>query len=257
MIRTAVISSLVVALAVLGYHPNAKADTSEDDLIKQGDVFDVKLEAAEALKVYLQAEKLQPQNAQIKVRIARQYRHLMTDASGSSEKQRLGNLAFDYSKRAVALAPNDSQTELALAISYGKIVPFMSNREKVEASPRIKAALDKSLRSDPENDIAWYVLGRWYEELAEVGSVKRALARMTYGELPAGTFEDAARCFEKALQINPNRPMHHIALGVTYARMGRSGEARRYLQKGLALPNTEKDDPATKRAGRIELASLR
>jgi len=244
-----------ITLTLLGVSSYVKADPGED-LIKQGDVCDAKLHAADALKFYLDAEKTQPKNALLLVSIARQYRHLMSDATDEQEKQRLGNLAFDYSKRAEALAPSEAQTHLAVAISYGKIVPFLSNREKIEASPRIKAALDKALRLDPQNDIAWHVLGRWYEELAEVGSMRRALAKMAYGELPTGTFEDAARCFEKAVRLNPSRPMHFIALGVSYARLGRCSDARRCLEKGLALPNTEKDDPAMKHTGRQELASL-
>ena len=42
-----------------------------DELIKKGDDFDLKLQAAEALNFYLAAEKLEPKSASLLLRIAR------------------------------------------------------------------------------------------------------------------------------------------------------------------------------------------
>jgi tetratricopeptide (TPR) repeat protein len=70
------------------------------------------------------------------------------------------------------------------------------------------------------------------------------------------TFEDAARCFEKAIALNPNRLMHYIELGRTYAKMNRADEARKLIAKGISMPNTEKDDPETKQLGREILKTL-
>jgi hypothetical protein len=50
--------------------------------------------------------------------------------------------------------------------------------------------------------------------------------------------------------------MHYIELGRVYAQMGRTEEARRFITKGLAMPDTEKDDPETKRQGQEVLAKL-
>ena len=44
------------------------------------------------------------------------------------------------------------------------------------ASPRIKVAVDRALRLDPENDTAWHILGRWNRVLADVNVIKRVLA---------------------------------------------------------------------------------
>jgi tetratricopeptide (TPR) repeat protein len=92
--------------------------------------------------------------------------------------------------------------------------------------------------------------------LAEVNAFERALAQFAYGKLPESTYEDAARCFEKAIQLNPNRLMHYIELGRVYAHMGRADDARTFLAKGLAMRDTEKDDPEIKRQGQEVLAKL-
>jgi tetratricopeptide (TPR) repeat protein len=227
-----------------------------DDLIKSGDVFDSKLEESQALKFYLPAEKLQPKNARLLVSISRQYRHLAVDTAPREEKFKLNGIALSYAQRAAALAPGDSNAQLSVAICYGKLLPLEGTKEQLEASPRIKAAADKALKLDPRNDLAWHVLGRWHKVLADVSGVKRALGSLIYGKIPTSTNEAAAKCFEKAIEINPTRLKHYIALGQTYAQMGRVADARRFIEKGLAMPDLEKDDPEMKFTGREALEKL-
>jgi tetratricopeptide (TPR) repeat protein len=228
-----------------------------DELIAKGNVYYEKLDAQEALKYYLPAEKLEPENVRLLVRISREYRHLMSDASKTGEKLRLGGIAVDYAKRAAALGPNDPEAQLAVAISYGKLQPLLSTKEKVETARIIKSEADKAIKLDPHSDLAWHVLGRWNMGYAEVTGVKRALAELLYGKLPAPTYEDAAKCFEKAIELKPDRLIHYMELGLVYSRMGRTADARRVITKGLAMKETEKDDPETKQRGRETLAKLR
>ena len=230
---------------------------SPSDLIAKGDALDARLQATEALQFYLPAEKLEPKNVRLLVRIARQYRHLLADATTREEKLRLGSIALEYAQRAAALAPNDSEAQLSIAISYGKMLPFMGTKDQMEASRRIKDTVDKAIKLDPRNDLAWHVLGRWHRVLSDVNMLKRALASVVYGKLPQTTTQEAVKCFEKAIEINPTRLMHYIELGRAYAQMGQTVEAQRLIEKGLAMPNVEKDDPETKRRGRETLANLR
>jgi tetratricopeptide (TPR) repeat protein len=229
---------------------------SANDLMAIGDGFDRTFQAAKALGNYLPAEKLEPQNVPLLLRIARQFRHLMTDASSNPEKLRLGGIALGYGQRAAALAPNDSDAQLSPAITYGKMLPLQGSKEQVDASPCIKAATDRAIRLDPRNDVAWHVLGRWHQALANVSGLKRALGGLIYGKLPTTTNEAAVDCFEKAIAINPNRLRNYIELGRTYAQMGKNAEARLFIEKGLSMPNTEHDDPELKQRGRDSLAKL-
>jgi len=228
-----------------------------DELIAMGDVFYAKLQAAQALKYYLPAEKLDPNNVRLLEHISREYRHLMMDAPSAQEKLSLGSTAVNYAKRAATLNPDDPEAQLAVAISYGKMEPFESNREKFEAVHIIKNAVDKAIGLDPNNDLGWHVLGRWHEGLAEVNPVMRAMAQVAFGRLPDSTHQEAATCFEKAIALNPNRLMHYIELGLVYAKMGRTDDARHCIKTGLSMPNTEKDDAEVKREGREALTNLR
>jgi tetratricopeptide (TPR) repeat protein len=256
MRRIRILSSLVAATGLFLAHKGRAAESAAD-LIQKGDVYYDKLQPSLALKYYLPAEKLDPNNAHLLVRIARQYRHLMSEASAKEQKLQLGNTAIDYARRAVSLVPEDPDTQLAVAISYGKLLPLLSAKEQIADSRIIKAAVDKVLALDTTNDLGWQVLGRWYLGLAEVSPIRRAMAQVAYGKLPPASFEDAVHCFEKAIALNPNRLMHYIELGHTYADMGRVDDARKCICKGLSMPNTEKDDPEFKEKGRELLASLR
>ena len=249
--------SAFCSVSLLALASGALRADSTADLIAQGDNFDLRLRAAEALQFYLPAEKVQPSNGILLARIARQYRYLMADATLPDEKLRLGRIALDYSERAAKAAPNNSEAQLSVAISYGKMLPLLSTREQLEASSRIKDSADKAIMLDSRNDLAWHVLGRWHRVLSDTNTLKRGLASLIYGALPRTTIEESVRCFEMAIEINPHRLMHYIELGRAYAQMGRTAEARRLIEKGLKMPEVEKDDPETKRRGRETLAKLR
>jgi len=250
------LNTLLAALALALASPAAGAESAEE-LIQQGDVFYDKLQAAEALKFYLPAEELDSNNVRLLVRIARQYRHLMSDATNAGVKWQLGTTAVDYAQRAVALSPNNPEAQLALAISYGKILPFEETKQRVVTSRLVKNAADKVIALDPTNDLAWLVLGRWYFGLADLGGLERTWARVAYGTLPPAKYEDAVRCFEKAVALNTNRLMHYVELGRAYEKMGRHADARKFITKGLAMPEMEKDDPESKKLGRQILKKLR
>ena len=245
----------IIGLLLTGLNMELRAEDAST-LVAQGDQFDERFQAEQALKHYLPAEKLLPNDAALLVKIARQYVYRMADLKSVSEKIASGQTALDYAQRAAKVDPRSSDAHLSIAICLGKITQLQGNKEKVEASKRIKEAAETAVKLDPRNDYAWHLLGRWHQALAGMGSLTRGIARMVYGALPPASNEEAVRCFEKALAINPNRLIHHIELGRTYAQMGRKEEARAALNKGLAMPNREKDDPETKERGRATLAKL-
>ncbi len=223
----------------------------------KGDVSDSKMDTESALEFYLAANKLSPEDPDLLVRIARQYRGLMMDIEDKKKLLELGRISLDYAQKAVALAPNDAQAHLSVAISYGKLLPLVSKQEQVEASPKIKAAVDRALQLDPKNDLAWHVLGRWHRSLADVTGVRRALAGAIFGGLPEGSNDEALKCLDRAIELNPKRSMHYVELGKTYAQMGREEDARQAIQKCLGMPNLEKDDVEAKERGHEMLAQLR
>ncbi len=250
-------SSLRTLLQVLALSlPLALPADEAGDWIAKGDRADAAFRPAEALEAYLPAEKLRPDDASLLVKIARQYVYRMPDLATTAEKIESGKTALAYAERAVKADPRSSDAHLSVAICLGKITQLQGNREKVEASKRIKVAAEQAVKLDPRSDYAWHLLGRWHQALAEMGTLVRGVVRVVYGELPPASNEEALECFEKALALRPDRLIHHVELGRTLAQMGRTEEARKAIEKGLAMPNREKDDPETKERGRATLKKL-
>lgn len=244
---------LIPLLALLGT-VHALADF--DDLVKNGDACDAKFQCDQALTYYLPAEKLEPGNAALLVKISRQYALRMNDLTKDADKIATCRKALTYAERAVAAAPNECDGHLSVAICLGKLTPFLGNKEMIEASRKIKASADKAVKLNPKNDYAWHLLGRWHQSLANVGGTTRLLASIIYDGLPAASNDEAVECFKKAIALNPKRLVHLVELGRTYAMMGKKAEAKKFLEAGLAMPNKDKDDPETKQRGRATLKEI-
>ena len=225
------ISRTITILTLLASAAARAADTPAG-LIKQGDAFEARLENQKALDTYLAAEKLAPSNAEILRRIAQEYAELMADTNSDDEKRALGEKALDYAQQSVAADPNDAMAQLAMAVCYGRMAPLLDNKTKIAYSRLVKEYADKALALDPNNDLTYNVLGSWNYELASLNPVLRTLAGWIYGRLPDASYEEAARDFQKALALNPNRLANHIGLGRAYAAMGKATEAPRRTRTG-------------------------
>jgi tetratricopeptide (TPR) repeat protein len=244
--------SAIFAILLLGA-------SSQDDisaLIAQGDVYDTKLDNAHALEAYLQAEKLGSKDAQTLYRIARQYALSMNDTKSESTQLDLAQTALAYATRAITADPKSAKAQLSAAVCYGRLVPFVSSRQKVEYSRLIKEHADTALKLDPSDSYAWHILGVWNYELAKMGMMMRGIVKVVYGGMPPASNEEAARLLRKAVELAPDRVSHHVELGRTYLALGMKDEARGELQRGLALPNREKDDPESKRRAQEALAQI-
>lgn len=255
------ITSSLVAFAILGLGLACKPVAAADpvaELIAKGDGYARVYDEENALKFYQEAEKLAPENATILVAISREYRHLMSDAGSKTEKQAYLVEALKYALKAAEVAPSDCEAQLAPAITYGKLVLLEEDSSvQLELSRNIKIYADKALAVNAGSDTAWHVLGCWHRGFAKVGGMKRFLGGIVHGDIPKTTYENAVACFAKAIEINPNRLMHHVELGRTYALMEKNADAKEQITYGLGLAETEKDDPQTKRDGQATLRELK
>lgn len=251
-LRSVLCLSLVLSLSSL-----APGNESSADLIAKGDSLDVQLQTADALDAYLAAEKLAPENPELLIKIAKQYGEAMVDLPDKDDQLASGRKALDYAKRAVDLAPNLSDAQLAVAICYGRLLDLVSAREKVEYSRLIKQHTEQALKLNENSDYAWHMLGRWHRAVATTGPLLKGIVEIVYGGLPDASEEEAVEAFKKAIALNPDRVAHHIELGLTYADIGEPQKAEQEIRKGLSLPSKERDDPDTKARGKEVLDELK
>jgi tetratricopeptide (TPR) repeat protein len=248
---TTVCLSLVAAL--LG---TTAANEQAAALITEGDRFDSRMDSESALKAYLQAETLRPEDPYLLIKIAKQYGESTVDAKEPALKLERSEEALEYSLRAVALDQQHADAHLAVAICYGRLLNQVPPRTKVEYSREVKRYTEQALSLDPKSDYAWHMLGRWHQGAANMGGLTKGIVKIVYGGLPPASLDDSAKFLEKAVALKPDRVSHHIELGRTYASMGRVDDARAAIEKGLALGDRERDDPNTKARGRETLQEL-
>ena len=242
-------------LVAFGVAPIARAQ-SAGDLMRAGDELDAKHRNQEAVAIFLKADSLRPNDAEILRRIAKQYSQQMVSESRSPENKELARKALDYAQRAVKSDAGNANAHLSLAICYGKAAFLESARRRIEMSRLIREEAEAAIRLDPRLDYAWHVLGRWNYELANFNAALRFLAEAIYGKFPDASNERAAECFQKAVAIQPDRVIHHVELGRTYAALGQKQEALTELKKGLSLPSREKDDNESKDRARKAITAL-
>ena len=209
-----------------------------------------------ALAAYLQADQAQPGQIDTLCLIAKEYSLSMSDVASQAEKRKRGETALEYAKRAEAIDANNAHVQLSLAVCYGRLAPILDSRTKLAYSRLIKEHADHALRLEPANDLTLHVLGAWNYELANLNPILRAIATTLYGKIPPASNEEAARCLQKSIALNPARIANHVVLGKTFVAQGDKDHARAELQKALAIPDHEKDDDTLKQTAREVLKKL-
>ena len=226
------------------------------DLIARGDAFDARLKTAEALEAYLEAEKLDPNNPDLLVKIAKQYGVSTIDIEDPDQKRAVAEKALEVAKRSVELSPDSSDTHLSVALCYGRLLNLVPARTRVEYSRKVKETAEKAIQLDANSDYAWHTLGRWHRAVATIDFFLKGIVKIVYGGLPKATLEESVAALEKAAALKPDRVSHHIELGISYAEANQPDKAIAAIKRGLALPNKERDDPFTKDRGRKVLEEL-
>lgn len=214
------------------------------------------LRSWDALQIFLQVEKLAPNNSQVLQKIAQQYSDSTVDFEDKDRQLELLEKAFDYSERAVQIDPSAPINVLSVAITKGKIASLGSNQAKVEAARGIKADARRAIELDPNYAWAHHVLGRWHREVDSLGTIARFFTKMLYGGLPEASVEDAVYHLKKATELDPGGLSHFLELGFAYEAAGEEALARRNFEIGLSMPSREKHDETAKLRARRALEKL-
>lgn len=226
------------------------------DLLQKGEAADARLQPDTALPFYLRAEHVCPGNAQLLLRIARDYSDSTLTMADPAESQRRLQRALDYSCRAAEIEPRNPVALLSKAICYGKLAQYCDTRSKIEYSRLVKQFADQALALDPNCAYAHHVLGQWECEIASLGRAKQFLVALIYGSLPTASTEEGVRHLERAVELEPDVATHRLALGFAYLANGESGKARHAFEQVIAMPCREFYDADCHRQAARAIARL-
>jgi tetratricopeptide (TPR) repeat protein len=222
------------ALSVAGEVGSAGSDASS--VIEQADRLETagEYEKAIALSQSVQAGR----EADVLWRISRAYSD-MGDEAPEDRRAALFDRAIEYGRKGVEAAPRSADAHAILAVALGRKALYASAKEGVRISKEVKAECERAIALDPGNFLAHLVLGIWHREVADLGFVERAAAKIFYGGLPDATLRGSAGNLERAVYLQPDSLRARYELGVTYWEMGEKEKARTEME-GVARRRVER-----------------
>lgn len=167
--------------------------------------------------------------------------------------------ATAYARRAVALNPGDAEGHFHLARALGRTALALGPRERVKYGIAVREHSLEALKTSPRHPGALHVMGVWNAEIMRLNGLSRAVAKTFLGGqvFSTASWNEAARYLELAVQVEPNRLVHHLDLARVYRDMGRKDEARAAYRAALASPDFDPNDRVYRQHASEELAKLR
>lgn len=209
-----------------------------------------------ALKSLDRAAQWEATNAMSLCVLARRYCDLAALTNSVAVRKELVARALACSLQAVKADGSNATAHACVAVCYAKGCAFASLKTQLDYSRRFKLEAERTIALDPKQDIAYYLLGRWNYEIAHVGPWSRAYVKVVYGGLPSASIRDAIADFQKAVELAPNRIIHHAGLALAYEAAGETPQAIAELKKCRALNPSDPEDRDAQRESVKKLAAL-
>jgi len=244
-------------LLVLIFVVSALVAQTAQEWIQKGDEAYAKLDNQAALNAYQKAVELEPNNYEALWKLSRAYVDVGETLKDKDKRREYFKKAEEFARKAIEVNPDGSKGHLTLSIALGRVALDASPKERIRLSKEIKAEVDKALQLDPNDDIAWHVLGRWHRKLATLSWIEKKFANIFLGGVPKeASLEKAVEAFQKAIELNPGHINHHLELAITYEKMGEKEKAIAEYKKVLELPIKDADDPEHKAYAKERLEDL-
>jgi tetratricopeptide (TPR) repeat protein len=211
-------------------------------LIRKADQLDAQEQTDAAIDTLKQAEKINPNDPNVLIKLSQDYSDKIDTVKNRSEKLRFANLCLEYAKKAVRAAPDNSDAHVCLSIAYGKMTDFVDNKTKMEYSKFVSSEAEKALDLNPKNDLALLILARWNFDMATLNPMLRGIAQLLYGQLPPASKEKAIEYFRRAIAASPQRIINIAAYAEALESMGRTQEAKAEWSKVKQLKPADAED---------------
>lgn len=219
-------------------------------LMQEGAVAEAAFEDELAYKKYLQAVRLEPANLQVLLKCSELAGKVGHRMKSKEDKLRYYQVAHRYAALALKLSPNSADANFFMSVAKGRLAQVASGRLLVESVKDIKRYADKAVRLSPGDYRPWHVLGKWYYEIAALGSVKRTAVKLFYGAFPEASYQDAITHYERSRQLNPSFNLNYLELAKVYHKTGQETKAMELLKTLERLPIRMEDDKRIREEGR-------
>lgn len=226
--------------------------------IAAGDSAYAALRAPEALRQYLAALAIDSSSGDALWRAARTESELAEYDSVPADADRLRADAERHARAAVAKAPKIAQAHFVLAVALGRIALTRSTFERLPYAVEIHQEADTCLALDAKHPGCLHVAGLWIAEYLRLGSFSRETANtMTDGKLFAtATWAEAERNLRAAIELEPQRAIHHLDLARMLSDQAKNDSARAELQAAIDAPSRDYNDAHYRAEAAAAMAAL-
>lgn len=233
------------------------AQDNEAALMAQADSAFKIFDNQTALDNYLKVLEINKENYEANWKTSRAFVDLGERLEDEDKRAEYYKKGEQYARDAIQVNPEGSMGHLSLSIALGRVALDASAKQRIKMSKEIKKEADLAVKYDPQNDIAYHVLGRWNRKIANLSWIERGFADMFLGGVPKEASNEAAlENFKKAIEINPNYINHYLELGLTYEVMDNESLAIEAFKKCLELPETTFNDQRHKKTAQERLEDL-
>jgi len=164
------------------------------------------------------------------------------DPGESTKKMPFYSKAVDYARKSVQLDGNNASAHTWLAASLALKADKIGAKEKVNRAAEIKKELEKALELNPNDDVAWSMLGSYNYQISKIGWFSRFMGNTFVGGMPKGSREEAEKNFKKAISLNPRVIRHYHELALLYLDENRKKDALNILRIAETRPVLIKSD---------------
>jgi tetratricopeptide (TPR) repeat protein len=211
------------------------AQEDVNHLIADAEQLERKGNTDSAITALKTADKMSPDNVEVAELLAQQYVLKVDDETDPAAKKAIGEMALGLARKAADKLPQNSEAQVTLAAAYGKLTDLVDPRTKIEYSKQVYAEATRALRLDPNSDFGNLILAQWNYQMVFLNPFLKTLAELIYGKFPAASREEAVAHYKRAIELAPERIVHHAEFAKALDTMGDKSAAREQWQQVVEL----------------------
>ncbi len=221
-------------------------ETEQSYLNKADDAFS-SFDHQAALINYEAVLSLNPDSYEASWKLARSFVDIGEDFEDEDKRAEYYKSSEQYARQSVKLNPEGSYGHLYLSIALGRVALDAGAKQRIKMSKEIKKEADLAVKLDPENDLAYHVLGRWNRKISNLSWIEKGFADIFLGGVPKNASnEEAIINFNKAIKLKPLYINHYLELGITYEMMDDDKKAIETFKKCLEIQSVNPKDKKRK-----------
>jgi len=241
---------LIVALfiSILTFLKPAAQDVNA--IIKEADRLEAVPDETGALNKFKEALKIKPTHLHALSKSSELCSRIGQRQKNTTMRDNYYLAAKYYAETALKIDSTNSEANTSMAIMLGRSTLTKSGKEKVISAKDLKKYVEAAIKSDPNNFLAWHVLGRWHYEISNLNMIERAAVRILYGGFPPSSLKESIKAFEKSKALTSGFILNYLELAKAYHRNDQNDKAIALLNEMMRIPNHTEDDPAIKETGK-------